>query len=439
MPIVINIRSEAERALACAFCDEPIQDDVYGIACDDCAQQVFASCEACCEPVFIQPSVALESGATFAFRVSRAHPRYRVFANSESMFSPSGHAPRSFLPRAFGLCGFPRMRIRTEDDPYSISCSHCVNDCPSCGAPFFDVDNAEACCAERWICEECSESYESEEESDACCGGRILRSYSYSPVLRFWSIGARGADSFPRADASVLYMGMELELEKALSGCEAFLERAGEYPDEAPRFLWTKSDGSLSSSGVELVTMPSTLEAFRKRFPFGALEQWREDGARSYEHESCGLHIHVARSAFDAPHLWRFARVQLWNPQLCQLVAQRDESHYAQWSESGRVEENRYGSLPDFIKGKDSNRNRYVALNFQNGATVELRYFKGNITKDSILTKLSFVDSLYRFTKQLSYRDCASGALRSPESYLSWMRSEDYPELRSFLTKRGLL
>ena len=185
--------------------------------------------------------------------------------------------------------------------------------------------------------------------------------------------------------------------------------------------------------------MPSTLSAFRKRFPFAALEQWRKDGARSYAYSSCGIHIHVSRSAFDPPHMWRFVRFQLWNSQLCQLVAQREASQYARWTEGGAIRGNESDSLPAFIKGKDANRDRYVALNFQNDATLELRYFKGNLTEASILAKLSYVDSLYRFTKELTYRDCASGALRNSAAYLDWLADEEYPELIEFLREREVI
>jgi hypothetical protein len=221
---------------------------------------------------------------------------------------------------------------------------------------------------------------------------------------------------------------------------DRFLQDAGEDASSEPTFLYLKEDGSLGSEGAEIVTMPSTFDAFRESFPFRALDRWREDGARSYAYQSCGLHIHIARSAFDAPHLWRFTKWQLKNQEYCQTVAQRSESTYAQWTEGGRLEE-RACSLPEIIKGKDSNRSRYIAINFQNAKTVELRYFKGNLTEESILAKVGFVDALYFFTKSLTYQDCAQGALNSPGRFLAFLRlpasQERYSALNNFMIKRG--
>lgn len=452
MPITLNVitgefaRESVERVpislsadgSQCAFCDMPLEDTMFGIACCECASEVWQCCEQCESPTYAS-SGAFDHGRVsgFARAVALSNPRYGGSINADS--PPLPHAPQSFLPLAFGLGSVPNARIRPEDDRHIFVCSDCVVNCDSCGLPYRDPDSAEECCvSDLFSCEECGEQWEESYEAVSCCdpGSGLLRDYCYRPPLRFWRMQDGLLQAFTHSQPRTLFMGMELELEKATGGVEAFLGNADEFSDAYPSFLWVKSDGSLGSQGVELVTMPSTLSAFRKRFPFAALEQWRKDGARSYAYSSCGIHIHVSRSAFDPPHMWRFVRFQLWNSQLCQLVAQREASSYAQWTEGGAIQGNESDSLPDFIKGKDANRNRYVAINFQNDQTVELRYFKGNITEASILAKLSYVDSLYRFTKQLTYRDCASGALRNSSAYLAWLADEEYPELIEFLRER---
>lgn len=436
MTIVLNIIPEqvaTESVPDCYFCGNGRDDDYFGVACQDCANEVFDFCEGCEAATYMEESNRWMVESTFSQVVARAHPGYgEAGATSDPLFPP-----RSFLPSAFGLGFAPRARVRTEDDPYVLTCGGCVTDCvEGCGSSFYDAENATECCAMPFSCPRCEEHWGSEQSARECCDSYLMRDYSYSPELRFWTLDGCAPIWDDGARDGTLYLGMELELEKARDGLENFLSNAEESPPDPPDFLWTKSDGSLSADGIELVTMPSTYQAFRRRFPFDALEGWRKDGARSYAYGSCGLHVHVSRSAFSASHLWRFVKWQLWNAPFCQLVAQREYSSYAQWSESGRIEEGHYLALPDVIKGKDSNRNRYVALNFQNDDTVELRYFKGNITKESILTKLAFVDSLFVWTKELTVLDCASGALRSPNAYLEWLTGQDYPELIAFLTKR---
>lgn len=450
MPIVLNILSgeastertiygrvtgivtRVEQYTECAFCDMELEDDAFGIACCECATEVWQCCEQCELPTYTRCAVP-RSLQAFAELVAESNPRYLPRESST-------YASQSFLPLAFGLPGIPNPRIRPEDDRHIFVCSTCIVDCDSCGAPYRDPDSAYECClSDLFSCEECGEQWDELYEAEGCCRSRLLRDYSYNPPLSFYRLDEGVPIGFCYAKPGTLFMGMELELERATSGLESFLSNAGESSDNPPSFLWTKSDGSLGGEGVELVTMPSTLSAFRKRFPFAALEQWRKDGARSYAYSSCGIHIHVSRSAFDPPHMWRFVRFQLWNAQLCQLVAQREASQYARWTEGGVIPGNGSNSLPDFIKGKDANRDRYVALNFQNDATVELRYFKGNLTEASILAKLSYVDSLYRFTKELTYRDCASGALRNSAAYLDWLADEEYPELSAFLKEREVI
>lgn len=450
MPIVLNILSgeastertiygpvpgivtRVEQYTECAFCDMELEDDAFGIACCECATEVWQCCEQCELPTYTRCAVP-RSLQAFAELVAESNPRYLPGESST-------YASQSFLPLAFGLPGIPNPRIRPEDDRHIFVCSTCIVDCDSCGAPYRDPDSAYECClSDLFSCEECGEQWDELYEAEGCCRSRLLRDYCYNPPLSFYRLDEGVPIGFCYAKPGTLFMGMELELERATSGLESFLSNAGESSDNPPSFLWTKSDGSLGGEGVELVTMPSTLSAFRKRFPFAALEQWRKDGARSYAYASCGIHIHVSRSAFDPPHMWRFVRFQLWNAQLCQLVAQREASQYARWTEGGVIPGNESNSLPDFIKGKDANRDRYVALNFQNDATVELRYFKGNLTEASILAKLSYVDSLYRFTKELTYRDCASGALRNSAAYLDWLADEEYPELIAFLKEREVI
>ena len=222
-------------------------------------------------------------------------------------------------------------------------------------------------------------------------------------------------------------MGVELEIAKmsALAG-----DFDSMLSPKSRDFVYMKEDGSLGPDGVELVTMPATLDAFKKMFPFSELDWARLSGARSYAYPACGFHIHVSRSAFTATHLWKFVRFQLQNASLCQRVAQRGENSYASWY----YEESEQRSIPDYVKGKKSNGRRYLAINFQNTNTVELRYFKGNILRGAILKNLEFVQSMYEYTRDMTVSDVMTGGLREG-NYLVWLdeRAALYPNLIHFL------
>jgi hypothetical protein len=127
--------------------------------------------------------------------------------------------------------------------------------------------------------------------------------------------------------------------------------------------------------------------------------------------------------------MWKFIRFQLNNPYLCQRVAQRDESSYASW----HFDDVEKRSLPEYVKGTKSNGRRYLAINFQNYSTVELRYFKGNILRSAIMKNLEFVQSIYDYTKVMNVRQVFEGAL-SEQKYILWLADQHkYPNLVNFL------
>lgn len=277
-------------------------------------------------------------------------------------------------------------------------------------------------------CEHCNESYSDEDNRNDCCYNysSVIHNYSYVPFFYFY----RMVEGQPRPSyqvPGVLYMGVEIEINKFAHISEAFIDSM--EPDSKD-FVYLKEDGSIGPDGAELVTMPATIDAFKEVFPFDRLDWARKMGARSFYYGNCGFHIHVARSAFTATHMWKFVKFQLNNPKLCQRVAQREESSYATWY----YDDYDKAGLPEFVKGKRFNGRRYLAINFQNKQTVELRYFKGNILRSAIMKNLEFVQSIYDYTKTLSAGDVMRGAL-TEESYMDWLfETDEYPNLIHFLS-----
>lgn len=304
--------------------------------------------------------------------------------------------------------GIRSLEFYTSGDTEELLCVDCIITCPGCDTIYQYEDSTDGCC---------------EPELPSC-----VNNYSYTPVYRFFNTFHGESDSTYRAKEDVLYMGIELEVAKMRQVAQQFSD---ELNTEESIFLYMKEDGSIGYDGVELVTMPATLDAFRKIFPFDCLDRARGRGARSYAYESCGFHIHVSRSAFTATHMWKFIKFQLNNPILCQQVAQRMDSSYATW----HYERDEVTSLPDYVKGKRSNGRRYLAINFQNRATVELRYFKGNILKGAILKNVEFVQSLYDYTKLLNVRNVMAGGL-TEANYMEWLKdvATDYPNLWDYLS-----
>lgn len=259
-----------------------------------------------------------------------------------------------------------------------------------------------------YVCD-CGNAHCNEDEARECCADDdVVHDYSYRPTPRFWKSDGDGVAYTMRPDPHTLYVGVEIEAERAAGTADRFLADADEEAGDE-QYVYLKRDGSLGDGGVELVTHPATVDAFLRRFPFAAVEQWTARGARSYARQSCGFHIHVSRSGFTRPHLWRFVRFQLANVQHCVRMAQRESQQWAEWSGDGMDEVKKH--LPAMVKGEKANGRRYVAINFQNRNTVELRYFKGNLSPRIIRRQVLFVGAMHAYTQNMTLADMRNGGM----------------------------
>jgi hypothetical protein len=376
----------------CRVCEEmlDVEEDsevLERMTCESCRDEYFMECQACCETYVNYNTMP----------VSITHPvRVGVMGVRDTI----------------GMNG--SYFVRTVDDD-EIACESCYTSCSGCGEAYTSWDAAQECC------------YEEEDEV-----ATSVHSYGYRPSPRFFTHYYSVNTVTNRASPEVLYMGMEIEVEKMMAHADEFYNA---LTDKQEQFVYMKTDGSLSSSGVEIVTMPGTIDAIKSVFPFDALDVARNRGARSFYYSNCGFHIHVSRSAFTATHMWKFVKFQMNNPVLCQTVGQRQDSSYAHWNYQYRDRMNMGDGLPSLVKGKSANGDRYVAINFQNHATVELRYFKGNILKAAILKNIEFVQSMYDYTKQLTAADVMTRHGLTELKYLDWLddKTELYPNLIQFV------
>lgn len=438
--------------------DESISCDPTPI-CDRCLLIVHLQCESC----GTNGHAALERQNGFHWRVRDSiiqnqfrmlHPdlarqgysRHALAQDDERALVAWADERISESPihtRAFWNIGDGDPLIhRTEDE--CTRCEDCLSSCELCGALIgstYENEEWEILCysCSRYECQECGNDFETAHERDRCCNLRSVFEYDFRPRFRYWEWDAtNGAISSFWQSPNELFMGIELETECGDSHWEDFLSDACEDGD--PDFCYGKRDGSLDSSGIELVTMPATLDAFIHRFPWQAVERWNQNGARSYHRGSCGMHVHVSRSFFSHMHLWRFVAFQLRNQSLCKRMGQRDSSSYAQWQTLGDFGKHGNSTLSAIVKGHADNGARYVAINFQNETTVELRYFRGNLRTDVIRARIEFVHALAHFTQALSARDVMNGALSELEfaAYV-FEKRERYPALASwFLTNPNM-
>ena len=285
-------------------------------------------------------------------------------------------------------------------------------------------------CAMRYCgyCGDCS-MYHFEEDRDSydCDFGgsgssHLVNNYSYKPSPIFFG-----------TTSDRLFMGLELEVDKA-SSREDFHAGAEWVQEKFGDLVYMKTDGSLSSYGLEIVTHPMTLD-------YAQSLDWDMSGLisrgfRSWDSGNCGIHIHVSKNAFTSrTHMYAFALLIMRNRALSEYIAGRKGSSYAQFSPEMRQQ------IAGLLKGKykEWQIERYNAVNMKNEHTIEVRIFRGSLKAERILADLEYVHACVKYSQGLKSGSINSEYLSTP-ALIQWIRAnrETYPNLVSYINKSSL-
>lgn len=177
-------------------------------------------------------------------------------------------------------CGERIWETDNCGDEETVLCSSCYEDhyvrCVRCGrvVPYAAVyymneDEDE----ENPYCEQCYSEYKD-----------VIHCYSYKPTPQFYGEGP-------------LYMGVELEADDGGKSTANARKLLAVFNRDCA-YGYIKSDGSLDD-GLELVTHPCTLSEHQNKVPWEkVLQKFRALGYMSHQSRTCGLHVHVNRTAF---------------------------------------------------------------------------------------------------------------------------------------------
>lgn len=285
-------------------------------------------------------------------------------------------------------------------------------------------------CHDNYVyeCNDCGTEYWDGNGHDCDEDESIIHNYSYRPSPYFFGKGQ-------------YYLGFELEVEARNESRYAGAEIA---QDELGSHAYMKDDGSLSD-GFEIVTHPHTLEAYQTDFNWEFIPRLKRNGFRSWNTDTCGLHVHVSRTAFgtgESPwgrsdrdqlilkkqaHELRFMKLIYDNQRQVERIAGRSGNHYATFGDKGKlVEKVKFGS---------QSNGRYSAINTENDATLEVRVFKGSLRKERVLSALEFVTASVEYTRNLK--------VTAKNQALSWLRftayvsdnMETYPNLALIMSE----
>jgi hypothetical protein len=249
-----------------------------------------------------------------------------------------------------------------------------------------------------YSCGECSEQYWDGDDHDCSESyGGLIHDYGYKPRPYF----------FGKREGERIYMGFELEVE-IIDG--SMREHAEQVINSLGEHVYLKHDGSLEN-GFEIVTHPHTLDSYRKEFAFESFRKFRREGLRSWNTSTCGLHVHVSRSAFGTLydyhtsgnraqaiksrqlHELRFIKLIYDNErQVCRLAG-RTSNSYANFQDKG--------NLTNKVLNHNDVGGRHAAVNTYNESTLEVRIFKGSLHEKRVLMALEFVHSAVEYTRDL--------------------------------------
>ena len=250
-----------------------------------------------------------------------------------------------------------------------------------------------------------------------------IHPYSYKPEPIFYGSG-------------ILFYGIELEIDDG-----------GDYEDNADDILqaannhdfvlYAKHDGSIDD-GFELVSEPASLEYHMNTFNWRKVfERAVSLGYKSHYTSTCGLHIHVNRSAFGETGSTQeevIARiVHFVEKNWLELVkfSRRTESNLNRWAA-------RYATVSaqvqdTYKKAKDKRMGRYVAVNLENEDTIEFRLFRGTLRYSTFMATLQLVDEICNAAISLSDREFER---------MAWsdfvMQIKNKPELIEYLKSKRL-
>ena len=356
----------------CCECGRELQDHdtMYNVGgdeyvCEDCRDNYYYYCDDCDELVREADTIAVNYGARC------------VCPNCADDYYICNHCDGSFSSRYISV-----------DTNYITLCRHCYEDhyftCEDCGE-VYHVDDA------RYIdgcvyCKFCASDHEAD-----------ILPYSAKPSPVFFG-GKRAG------------YGLELEIDEGnhRQGAARDIMSAGKD------HIYIKEDGSLSGDGMEIVTHPATLDYHVNNFPWNDICRTALSYEyRSHDTDTCGLHIHASRSLFGDTEMEQdltIAKIMLlvdrWYDTHIVQFARRDLSRMRRWADKPNAgiqpEDNDTEAVE---KSKKTATDRYKAVNLCNRDTIEFRFFRGTLKRDTIIASIQWVDTIIRYCRDTPLKE----------------------------------
>ncbi len=375
-------------------------DTIYNIGgeeyiCEDCRDTYYICCEDCNELVRDDDIIAVDVDYNCRYVCEECARRYFMCDHCGELYS-SDHI--------------------AVDVHYITLCIRCYGDhyftCPGCDE-VYHIDDGEFV-GSWYYCRSCADEHRT-----------CIQPYSYKPTPVFFGGGRAG-------------YGIELEIDGGYD-----VQDAAEHISKvAEDLIYIKEDGSLSGAGMEIVTHPATLDYHVNHFPWSEIcEAALSHGYRSHDTDTCGLHIHASRSLFGSTEIEQdltIAKIILlidrWYDSYIVRFARRDLARMRRWADKPnagiRPEDNDSAAVD---KSKKTATDRYKAVNLCNSHTVEFRFFKGTLRRNTIIASIQWIDTIIKYCRNAQLKDLFS------TTWDDVFASTGHAELTEYLKQRNLI
>lgn len=331
---------------------------------------------------------------------------------------------------------------------YEWYCDECVDEmrdageifeCGDCGNYYLssvgiaqEDGNIFACpnceCNYRW-CECCDRyvhytQYNAEEDACVNCAPRsLVKSYHHADKS-----GWRGK---PRvAWGGVMRgVGLELEIDRDDRDGQAEARLTHKLHEMTEGALVFERDGSLER-GFEIITKPHTEEAFYALPWRDILTACVEEGYKSHNTSTCGLHLHLSRVLFgeSAEKQERAIAklIKFYDTFYADIVrvSRRGADTAERWA---RPYNRSRDEVAKMVKGEVWCE-RYHAVNITNPHTVEIRIMRGTLKYETFMACIDFIIKTAKKARSIKWAD-----VDNAERWLEYIE----PSTREYIKSRG--
>jgi hypothetical protein len=272
-----------------------------------------------------------------------------------------------------------------------LQCAESYCSCEDCSAVIHNDNSRYVESRGVCVCESCydesgdDEDSDDEEEEQSESSRKLIHDYDYKPSPQFF------AGSGERTNPLNPYFGIELETEGGET--DEAIRSSGLVDDS---LFYVKHDGSLKD-GFEIVSHPATFRHWMEH-DLSFTDKLRKAGYRSYDTDTCGMHVHVSKSALTQAQR---AKLLLWakvNRAFVLYVSRRESA--TKLNDWASVDLRSTGGLIRKACGDYVDRDeRYTAVNLLPAKTIEFRIFRGTLNIASIRRNIALVACIVAFIR----------------------------------------